>query len=366
MSEIKKRASMSDVARLAGVTDVTVSNVLKNKGRFSESVRERVLAAARELDYRSNLVARGLRTGRSHGIGVLLHQFTSYLVAQQLEGAEEAAARAGYHLVISAHKGESSRALEQLEEMQNRQLDGAISLTTWKLSDAVASRIRELQMPFAFGSTGVITPAELERNDADRVVIDQSGAGRLLAEHLLDLGRRNIVVLSVAGDPIAAQRLDGARAVFRERGLPWHDERVIPAKHWGGSDARAVLPDWLDEHPMPDAILAVSERLAAGAMRVLGERGLRVPDDVAVVGIGDTLLSAELPVSLTTVDLPLVQIGARCVERVIERLENPANASAIAPQTQVLPCRLIVRESCGSPNFSADAPLTSTFAEALF
>ncbi len=173
---------------------------------------------------------------------------------------------------------------------------------------------------------------------ADHVLMDNAGGARLLCEHLLDLGRRNIAFVGVENDPISRARLEGIKAVHRERGLPFDDAaQVVDAPFWQGCHARHVLPRWLDKHPLPDAIIAVSVRTAAGTLRVLQERGARVPDDVALVCFGDSILSREMPLPLTVVAPPLYQLGATCMQRLIARLDG---ADSRGPVIEVLPCQL--------------------------
>ena len=340
------RARLQDVADAVGVTHATVYNVLNNKGRVSEAMRARVLAAARELDYRSNLLASGLKTGRSRGIGVLVHRLASVHASRQLEGAESAAREQGYHLIVSSHDDDAARAVGLLEGMKDRQLDGAVSLSaTTAMGATLTAQISSLDLPFVFGLSASMPLPEIGLAQTDHVLADQQGGARAATEHLLGLGRRDVLFLGVAQTHASRQRLAGARAAHRARGLEWRDSQIARATAWTGEAGADALSEWLDGNAMPDAIVAANDRLAAGAMRVVLQRGARVPDDVAITGFDDMVMGRDLVSPLTTVEMPLHLIGRTCIERLLIRLDS---AGEIEPENISLPCQLVVRESCGA------------------
>ena len=339
-----RRTTLQDVAREAGVTHVTVHNVLNNKGRVSDEMRARVTLAARKLDYRSNLLARTLKTGRSHGIGVLVYNLASFLASQQLAGVEAAAREAGYHLIVTAHGQDAESAVQILEEMRDRQIDGVISLSAAANSmTTVAEHLPKLQVPFVFGFH--IPPQHESNPAADCVVVDDRHGGRLAARHLLQQGRRQLLFMGPPNSIAAQQRLEGVRAEYRAQGLNWSDDQFLATEGWRGDAARQALGEGWDALPQPDAIVAGSDDLAAGCLQFLAQRGLCVPDDVALIGFDNAQLSAALMPPLTTVETPLQLIGRTCVERLLSRLGEP---DAWQAKTMRLPCQLIVRASCGA------------------
>ncbi len=351
----RKRTTLADVARAVGVTPMTVHNVLNQKGGFSDEVRARVLQAARALDYRSNLLASSLKTGRSHGIGILLHKM-SFVGSCQLAGAAAAARAAGYHLIVSVHESDAFDAIAMLEEMRDRQLDGVVSLSSLtNFRSNVARHLPQLQLPFVFGFHAPPL-AQGENSVADSVLIDQSGGAQLAANHLLKQGRKRLLFLGVENNLASQQRLAGVRAAHRDLGLEWSDERVLLAPDWHNSQALQTLRAEFDKgsHGV-DGIVAASDMLAAGALQFLSERGIRVPDDIAVVGFDDDRMAGAFSPPLTTVSMPLHHLGKVCVERLLSRLDNPDDWQ---PETIRLPCQLVVRQSCGAqlPDASASQP----------
>ena len=350
-----RRTTLQDVAREAGVTHVTVHNVLNNKGRVSDEMRARVTLAARKLDYRSNLLARTLKTGRSHGIGVLVYNLASFLASQQLAGVEAAAREAGYHLIVTAHDEDAASAVQILEEMRDRQIDGVISLSAAANSmTTVAEHLPKLQVPFVFGFH---TPPQHESNPtADCVVVDDKHGGELAARHLLNLGRRRLLFMGPPNSIAAQQRLEGVRAELRAHDLNGNDVQFLATEGWRSDAARKTLGERWDGLTHPDAIVAGSDDLAAGCLQFLARRGLRVPDDVALVGFDNAQLSAALMPPLTTVETPLQLIGHTCVERLLARLDAPESWQA---KNIRLPCQLIVRASCGAEPTDANASQTA-------
>ena len=334
---------MRDVAKVAGVTHVTVHNVLNGKGRVSDEMRACVLKVVDELGYRSNLSARTLTTGRSRCIGVLVRDVKSYIASHQLAGAEAAAREAGYQPILSAHQDDAVSAVAALEAMRDRQLDGVVSLSSVAaFNPSVARHLPRLGLPVTFGFHA---PTEKQSFATDSVLADQRGVMREVVRHLLKLGRRRIAFLGVNQQSDGLQRLAGARDEMSAQGMTLDDGQIVLSDSWEYHIALDHLRERLDGRALPDAIIAASDQLACGALHYLKERGARVPEDVAVTGFDNAFLTRAMVPELTTVEMPLAQIGRVCVERLIARIENPA---AWEPSLTLLPCRLIVRDSCGA------------------
>lgn len=332
-----RSVTLADIAREVGVTPITVHNALNGKGRVSPGMRERVLETAREMGYQSNLLARSLATGRAMALGVLAYRIESNLAARQLAAVENEAQKHGYHLVVAAHNHDPQRALEALREMTARRMDGVISISsTANMQPGVVEGLKTLQLPTVFSFHEPHGPRE-----SDCVTIDQQQGARKAVDFLLRQGRNKIAFLSgPRGRLVTETRLEGFEMALRAAGFepstaPRAFAEDFSPRH-GKSEAHQLLES------KPDAIFCASDGLAASVLRAARDRWLRVPADLMVIGFDDSLLCEATDPTLTSVQMPIEEVGRECVRRLLFRLENPQDWS---PQTQRLNCRLIRRES---------------------
>ncbi|MFE6968405.1 LacI family DNA-binding transcriptional regulator [Isoptericola sp. NPDC057653] len=335
-----RRARLSDVAALAGVSPKTVSNVLHDHPYVRDSTRRRVEKALAELDYRANLSARALR-GQSTGFIALAipgldNPYYSTLAGHVIDEC----ARHDWTVLI-----EQTRSLESLERAAvrgpaSRLVDGVI-LQPDALGDA------ELEDRFAHRNLVLIGESEVAPS-ADRVSADNVAAARALAEHLLARGRRRVAVVGLADHPRAnasSLRYRGVATALQHAGLDLApDYRVDVPRFRRGEGAEAA--DRLLALPVPpDAIVCYNDLLASGVLARLRERGVAVPDDVAVAGFDDNDESSYTAPALTSVSWDLADIARRCVERL--HLRSAPGAAATEPVRAVVGHRLMVRASTG-------------------
>ncbi|GAA0807691.1 LacI family DNA-binding transcriptional regulator [Spirilliplanes yamanashiensis] len=328
---------MADVGRLAGVSPTAVSFVINGRvGEISDETRDRVLDAVRQLGYRPNRAARGLRTRRSHTIGVVTGALdTDPAVARTVAGAHDAAAELGSRLVLACDPG--GRGLRgTVEDLLDRQVDALLVAVG---GDAGGDLPAGGPVPAVL--VNVPPPAE---PGAPAVLADEHAAGRSATALLLAAGHRRIAVL--CGGPHGwptRERLAGHRAALAAAGLPGDPGLVVAGPDRVDSGHRRAARLLACGSP-PTALLCGSERVATGAYLAIAAAGLRVPDDVSVVAFDDgSGLSAELRPALSTVHLPFREMGARAVRRLL--LAAPDGA----PGTTRLPCPVIRRASVAGP-----------------
>ncbi|MDQ0277295.1 DNA-binding LacI/PurR family transcriptional regulator [Arthrobacter silviterrae] len=326
--------AMRDVARAAGVSAQTVSRVLSNHPNVQESTRQRVMAAADELDYRRNNMARALVTGRSKTLGVLTLATNNYSRSSLALGVELGAREAGY-TVNSVTSGLSAEALTgAVSRLVNQGVDGIIIAAP--LRDA-ASTVRRLTMRVPTvntdGSSGI----------SDGLVgVDQDLAAVLATRHLLELG--HATVWHVAGPEDwsdSAARLGSWRRTLEEAG------REVPPELHGDWSPESGYRNGLVLGRMPEvtAILVASDEMAFGVIRALSELGRRIPEDVSVVGIDDIDLAAYSNPPLTTVRQSFEDTGRRAVTHLVELIANPGMDN---PPDLAAPV-LVVRGSTAPP-----------------
>ena len=336
-----------DVARRAGVSVATVSYVLNRGPRpVSEEKRRRVLAAVAELGYRPNEIARSLRVRRTHIRGLVLPTSANPYFAALSHAIEEAAARHGYQVVVSNAAEDTAREAAQIEALLRLQVDGLL----WIPADVRGAERRGDGTALPAIPTVLVDralPAPDGSPPHEFVGADNAGGGRLAGEHVLALGHRRVAYLAgPANHYHAQQRLRGFRRALAGAGVKVPD-RLIAYGNFDFASGAAHAARWcaLPAPERPTAIVCGNDAMAIGALAAIHQAGLRVPDDVSVVGYDDIPQAAYTVPPLTTVAQPVDQMGALAVERLLRRIEGPASA----PETPdgLLPVRLMVRKSTG-------------------
>jgi DNA-binding LacI/PurR family transcriptional regulator len=336
-------ARLKDVAERAGVSIKTVSNVVRGEARVAEQTRQRVLRAVAELGYQPNASARHLRTGRSGIIALAVPELVAPYFAELAAEVIAAAKKHGCTVLIEDTGGDPEEELRIACGLSDPLIDGVL-LSPLGLDEAMLAD-RERRVPI------VLLGEQPYRIPADHVLIDNSAAAREATEHLLRLGRRRIAVI---GQPpgrahaTTVQRMHGFLTALHAAGVP-HDPRLVPdtwafTRADGASAMRVLLA--LDERP--DAVFCFSDLLASGAMRAAHEHGLRVPEDLAVVGFDDIQEARYGVPSLTTVSPDRSEIAELAVEALLRRITTGAEA----PYRRLTAgYELVVRESTrsGSP-----------------
>jgi LacI family transcriptional regulator len=338
---MSKRVSIKDVAQRAGVSSTTVSHVLNAVPgkRINEATRLRVQQAAQELDYRPNGVARSLRLQRSQILALVSDEIaTTPHAGQIILGAQEAASRHGWLLMLVNSGGEPDTERAEILALQQRQVDGFLYATMYH---------REVELPVELHrAPTVLLDARSSDPAVPSVVPDEVQGGHTATRVLLDHGHRRIgFVTNVDDIPATRGRLEGYRCALREAGVEPDDSLTVAAlsETGGGIEAGSTL---LDRAEPPTAIFCFNDRMAMGVYHAAVQRGLRIPHDLSVVGFDNQELIADgLRPGLTTVALPHYEMGAWAVENLIRRIEEPDT-----PAEQVrLPCPLVVRDSVAPP-----------------
>lgn len=327
--------TMEDVAREARVSRALVSLVMRDRPNVSDERRSRVLEAAARLGYRPNAWARALASARTRTVGVLLNELHNPFYAEIMDGIDDRTAAHGFRVVIGTagrRPGGEETALEAFLELR---ADGAVlvgpRLASPRIVDAAAA------MPI------VVVARGMRSSLVDSITNDERGGARLVVRHLAELGHRAIVHIDGGKGAGAGARRDGYRRAMREAGLA--DEiRVVTGDYTelaGVQGAETLLAS----SELPTAIFAANDLVAAGAIDRLEDAGLSVPGDVSVVGHDNTFLAALHHVSLTTVDQPRPEMGARAFEALLERVEGGRTAPL---HVRITPS-LVVRSTTGPP-----------------
>ena len=331
-SRATKAATIYDVAKAAGVSHQTVSRLLKGYEGIRPQTREKVEQALDELGYRPNLTARSLKSGQSHRIGALTHEISHVGPARIVEGASAAAREAGYVLdIVSLDTRNPSAIEESLALITQHNLAGVLALG---VTDEMT---REFEAT-AFRVPAYVAVESDGLSDDPRAVLSRDGMPALIG-HLADLGHRRFVHL--AGPPewsASRNRIRAYEAAVAAMGL--ESVGLLPGDWSARSGYRAIAD--LAELPAATAIVAANDQMALGAMLALKERGLRIPDDVSVVGIDDIPEAAYLDPPLTTVRNDFETQGRAAVHRLLALIERTEMPAVVVPVPQ-----LVVRRSSG-------------------
>jgi LacI family transcriptional regulator len=326
--------TMQDIARDVGVSVVTVSKVLRNKGEISVATRKRVLRRAKALNYQTNWIARSLVTRRTFTIGLLLPDFTHPFFAEIAKAVAETVRPHGYHVIISYFDENPELERNEAESLLARQVDGLILASAQSGAKAFAD-MQKRKVLF------VLIDRPIAGVQASFVGVDNEAIGQLATAHLIEQGCRRIAHLRGPGIGIATGRMQGYRATLAKHGLEFFPGYVMDAGYQDDTGHEAMLK-LLRKKPVPDGVFCYNDPVAIGAMRAISEAGLRVPEDIAVVGAGNVHYSDFLAVPLTTVDQGTCEIGKRAANLLLERI---ASKRPLRPHKILIVPKLVVRQS---------------------
>jgi len=332
-----------DIADLAGVSQATVSRALRNSPLVREETRNRIQQIARDLNYFVNRNAAGLRTHQSNTIALLLFDDTdgtdkkmNLFFLSMLDNITRAAARLGYDVLVSLQQLTDDW---HIEYQASHRADGLILLGYGDYAE-----YREKLAALAAANTRFIIWGPITKDQPGHSFgCDNENGGHRATKHLIDLGRRRIAYLGrmARRSPEHAARYDGYARALREGGLEPDNRLRVPTDNSESLGYEAVQ-QLLERGDSFDAIFAVTDLIAIGAMRALLDAGLRVPDDVSVVGFDDMPLAAYVTPRLTTVQQNAQMAGDGLVEGIVNLIKGePVQSKLMAP-------KLIVRESCGA------------------
>jgi LacI family transcriptional regulator len=328
--------TMMDIARDLKVSVVTVSKALRNQGNISANTRQRVLRRAKQLNYQMNWVARSLVTRRTYTIGLLLPEFTHSFFAEVARAAAQTLRPHGYHVITSYFDEDPELELSEADSLLARQVDGLIIASAQPVHSLdLFRRIQERNVPY------VLVDRPIPGLHASFVGADNLAIGRLATEHLVKRGCCRIAHLRGPAIGIARERFEGYRRALAKHGWPANMRYVVAAGHedeTGYEGMRRLL----EVRPIPDGVFCFNDPVAIGAIKAIREAGLRVPQDIAVVGAGNVHYSDLLAVPLTTVDQGTRQMGTHAAEILLERI---GQTRSLRPRKILIPPKLVERES---------------------
>ncbi|MCB0191402.1 MAG: LacI family DNA-binding transcriptional regulator [Anaerolineae bacterium] len=334
MKRTRKSTTMKDVAQLSGVSIQTVSAVINNKSEISDETRARVLAAVKELNYQPDLVARSLRTRQTKTIALVVSNIASVAIATMAKAAEAHAHSLGYRLILYNTDNDSERETKYFKAAVQQWVEGVVFI-------AAMGRLGQVDILEDAGIPVVAIDRIPDNYSGPAVMLDNFKVGRLAGDHLLDLGHQHLAYI---GGPtkirLARERVAGFQQALEERGIEsiaYHtEEGAFSCQH-----GYLAMQQLLTHQPGPTAVFAANDLMAIGAMRAVDEAGLRVPNDISIVGVDDIEVSAFQTPPLTTVRQSCAELATLGIQLLFDIL-----AEKSLTQTQiVIEPSLIVRQS---------------------
>jgi LacI family transcriptional regulator len=321
------------VARLAGVSITTVSHVLSGNRIVGAATREQVQEAVRKLGYRPNIVARNLRTRRSHMIAVIVPDITNPFYGVLVRGLADAADGFDYGTYVCNTDALVERERKFLEDVLDRGVDGIVMAAVDVADEAALN-------PARFGIPMVSVGESIDHPRVDRVTADDEAGSRAATLHLVAAGASRVATIQgPAGS--GRSRVQGYRRALSESGRPY-DETLVRHGDWTRQGGREAMRALMDVKPRPDAVFCANDLMAIGGMDVARERRLTIPADVALVGFDDIEAAALVSPTLTTVSNPSYDAGRVAGDLLLGRMRGDYTGDS---RTVVLPCPLVQRES---------------------
>ena len=330
-------ATLEEVARVAGVSITTASRVLtQNTHPVRAATRQRVLKAAAKLQYKPNLLARGMRTERTHTIGIIADDLLSPFTPPIIRGIQDCLKEIDYLGLIVNSDWDPDIEREAISTLLSRAVEGIIFVESGRL--APTQELVKSQKPYMFVHRLFGAPVQ------NSVVPDDYGGTRLVLEHLLALGHRRIGhIAGPQGWHSAQRRTDSYLDTLSQHGLEI-DPALIIESDWEFEGGAVAMQQLLHVSPRPTAVFAANDMMALGAIETLRGTGLRVPEDIALTGYDNREISRSLAPRLTTVSLPTYQMGVTAAKLLWQKIQGTAHD---VDEVQICG-RLYIRESCGA------------------
>ncbi len=334
---LQRRATISDVARLAGVSISTVSRVCNANAPVAGDTLVRVREAIEALHYTPSSAARSLAGRRTNTVGLYLPQISGGFFSALFQGVETGIREAGFDLLIHAHPQATGREHHRSLPLAEHNTDGVLIFTNTVADEtilALAERAVSLVLLFRSAPEGVLAPT---------VRIENAASAEKLVDHLVEVhNRRRIALLrGPADNQDSEERERGYRCSLEKHGLPY-DPALVGQGDFVSDRAGQAIQDWLDRGIEFDALFAGDDESAMGALRVLRAAGRRVPEDIALAGFDDVSVASLVVPPLTTVHVPIEAAGLVAAQQLVQLIQT-----GHPPANQVLPTEVVIRQSCG-------------------
>ena len=330
--------TLKDIARDLGVSVITVSKALRNHSDISEQTKARVLKRVQELNYRPNLAARALVTGRTNMVGFVIPDLLHSFFSEVVRGVAGALRNTGYTLVVTSSEQDPKLERQAVEQFITRRVDMLlIASTHWTVE--MFRRIEEAGIPYILIDRSFVGLA------AHFVGVNDEEVGALATQHLIDTGCKRVAHIGGPAISPLLGRLEGYKRALTKNGIAVDSDLIMStdrAEELGDAAAYAATQILLGQNPRPDGIFCYNDVAAYGAIAAILDAGLQIPEDVSVIGCGNLLYNKFIRVPLTSVDQQSSVIGQRAAKLALQLIEAD---QAVVPRPIYLEPRLVLRAS---------------------
>ena len=313
----KREATIYDIADKLNLSPATVSRALKDEPIVNKKTKKRIFDMAEKIGYRTNNFARNLRNQKTDTIGVIIPRVNSYFMSSVIAGIEKVLQTEGYTLIISQSSEDVTNEIASTKTMFNNRVDGLLVSLAYDTKDLSHFE------PFIKRNIPIIFFDRIIRNtDLSNILIDNYKAAYEATTHLVEQGCQRIVhITAVSKLDVYAKRLKGYKKALADHQIPFNKEYVLKgplSMEYGKAAAESIL----DFNTLPDGIFVANDNCAVGCMMTLKEHGVRIPEDIAIVGFNNDPVSQVIEPNLTTIDYPGTEMGAVAARQLIDQLKN--------------------------------------------
>ncbi|HLU85161.1 MAG TPA: LacI family DNA-binding transcriptional regulator [Vicingaceae bacterium] len=334
----KKKTTIKDIANVLGITPSAVSKALNNHPRISDKTKTAVLQIAKNLDYQPNYLASALRKGKSNLVGVIIPKANSHFFSSIIEKIEEVLNNKGYNVIIAQSNESYEKECKSIDALLYTQVDGIIaSMANETVKLDYYEKIKSKGIPLILFDRG-----ENDLN-VDYVGIDDYLSSQMVIEHLVAQGSKRIAhIAGFSHTRIYKNRIRGYRDALEKFGLPIEDSLIVES-NLRIEDGRKIMKQLLELKERPDAVYAAGDYAALGALQVMQENNIRVPDDMALVGFSNEPFTSLVTPSISSIEQHSEQIGQIAAKTLLKRIET--KNKNVSLNKLILQPELIVRAS---------------------
>ncbi|WP_086065405.1 LacI family DNA-binding transcriptional regulator [Flavobacterium saccharophilum] len=336
--EIKKKTTIKDIGDLLGLTPSAVSKALNNHPRISDKTKKAVQDAAIKLQYQPNFLSSALRKGKSNMVGLIVPRINTNYYSSVIENIEDVLNENGYNVIMAQTNESYNKECKSIDNLLNIQVDGIIaSIANETVSFDYYQKIKEKGVPLVLFDRG-------ENDlDVDYIGIDDYNCSHLIVAHLAGQNYKKIAhITGYSHTRIFKNRIRGFRDAMQKFDLPIQENSIIEC-NLQVEDGRRIMKALLNQEKRPDAIYAASDNAALGALEVLLEEGIQVPEEMAIVGFGNEPFSTIIKPQISTINQFNAEIGKQAALAFLERIKNPEKKVSL--NKIILDSELMIRSS---------------------
>lgn len=338
---MQKKTTIKDIARMANVSHTTVSRALNDKSRIKNETKEKILSIAKELNYRPNFIARSLVMKQTKTLGLVITTIANPFYTELSQGIETTAIRLGYNIILCSTNYDVSVEKQYTDMLRSKGVDGII-FTSAHMGDPNIIGLAEEGYPIVLVNRRTYHP--MVREKVDYIGVDNISGGFLAVEHLIKLGHDRIGVIGGSSESsVGFERLEGGKKALTAYGREVVGDYFLEGDFLKGSGYRGGK-EFLKMNRPPTAIFAANDYMALGTYQAIVEEGMKVPEDIALIGFNDIEFTSMKGIELTTIGQKKYEMGALAAKMLVERIEG----KKMGPSKEiVLEPELIIRKTCG-------------------